>query len=381
MGVIRPGGHRRSSILGITGADLYHHLQEQVAAPAGVLRGFAQACYEHCLRGELPWEASARPEGILVLGPSGSGKTWLVSTAARFCRIPYVHAALPAMVPEGIVGLGVGTLLHSLDRDTEDDDGPALAGSHRHPSDQAQRGILCIDEICKLIPGSRDRSATYAAEVLNALLRVADGSKYPVEVRNGQSHISYAFDTSRLLLVYAGAFEGITRIVAKRLGAARIGFAGSHGLDDAELYRQATRADLQEYGLSGQFLGRISRIFILPAHTRQSLRRILASPSASPLARQKRMLETAGVGLDVDEDALDLLAEIAERRSARSGVGGARLLSDLVEQTLGEVKYAATNFGPMDIHCTREWVAMVLEPERSGCPSAARPGAVQRKSE
>jgi len=352
MGVIRRGGSQRTALAGFTGAQIFRHLQAHVVAPPKVLRGFGQACFEHVLRGELAWEPSTRPEGILVLGPPGSGKTWMVSRAASFCKVPYVHASAPAMVPEGIVGLSVGTLLHSLKESSidagEEDPAPARG---RRPS--PHRGILCIDEICKLGQGS-----TYGAEVMNSLLRVADGATYQVEIKKGHDPLSYGFDTSRLLLVYAGAFEGITRIVARRLGGSRIGFERNRKLSEAELYLQVTKADLLEFGFSGQFLGRISQIFIMPPHTKESLRGILANPHASPLARQRRMLKSAGVGLEVEEDALDLLADIAHRRSVTSPTGGARLLADLLEQVLGEVKYVATNFGPMDICLTRDLVAM-----------------------
>jgi ATP-dependent Clp protease ATP-binding subunit ClpX len=359
MGVIRKGGCPRTALVGFTGAELYRHLQQAVVAPPEVLRGFSQNCFEHFLRGELDGDASSRPEGVLVLGPSGSGKTWLVSRAAAFCQVPHVHASAPSMVPEGIVGLSVGNLLNTLkeaaeaDLEEDEEDRP----KSRRPPKRHLRGMLCLDEICKLGHGS-----TYGAEVMNALLRVADGCRYPVELRKEHGFLSYGFDTARLLLVYAGAFEGITRIVAKRLGvASRLGFGQGRVLSEAELYLQVTKADLLAFGFSRQFLARINQVYILPPHDQASLRQILANPVASPLARQQRMLRSAGVRLEVAEDALDLLAEVAAARSGAAPMGGARLLSDLLERVLGEVKYVSTNYGPMDIHCTRELVAMALE--------------------
>lgn len=358
-GVLRPGRKQRKTRLRFTAAELRSELATKVIAPEAVLAGISQVFAEHFVRGTLSEEGLARPESILVLGASGSGKSLVISEAAAFCQIPTVHCSGPSMTAEGIRGQSVSSALHTLTVATGE---APRAGDSSSPRSlvQAQRGVLVVDEVCKLDPSAKGRGTTYGTEVMNALLRVCDGCNYQVETKIGHSEISYSFNTSKLLIVFAGAFEGITGIVAKRLGiASRIGFAQASSMSEAELYSHVIKADLLAFGFSEQFLGRINRIFVLPSHSLTSLRLILANPISSPLARQRKMLESVGVGLEVTDGAIDLLAEEAFRRARTSGMG-ARLLSDLVEEVLAEVKYVAMSYGPLDISITSDHVSRIL---------------------
>lgn len=247
---------------------------------------------------------------LLIIGGTGSGKSYTVQTAAKCAGKPFVRLDMSSVSATGYEGASIEDILGAAARNTS--------------QEEFKRSIIFFDEIDKAVlsePGER------RFDVINELLVLTEGDQMQIRP-NRDTRVRV--DARNTLLIFAGAFEGLEEIIAKRLGRHRIGFsagaAGGHGNESEDVLPQVSVADLVEYGLSPQFLGRISRILVTKPLGREDYLRILTDSRDSPLRKQQTLLrEVYGMRLIAETDALATVAEQCVRRGT-----GARGLKTLL---------------------------------------------------
>lgn len=315
-----------------TPQEMIEHLDRYVRGQHRAKQDVAVAVYNHYLA-----SAYRDDEGedlgrhhVLLLGPTGSGKTYLVRTLAKFLGVPFSFCSSTSLVEVGYRGRSVDDIVKSLlDRS---------GGNPRH----AEKGIIFLDEIDKIrkLPGGGSRDVS-GEGVQNALLTLLDGRIADQVDSNSHAPV----DTSRILFVCTGAFVGLQEIVEERLGAHRnqIGFQARPNeaiaeIPDQPIYKslcQAQTKDLVEFGLIPEFIGRFATITVLHELGTADLRAIISdSTESTPLSQQRRLAKLHGIELEITTDALDAIAEEAQRLGT-----GARGLSRLVGRAVDSVDH------------------------------------------
>lgn len=323
-------------------AKIYQTLSRSVVGQERALQLLSVVLFEHMLRKEQVLSPSPRkPLVVLLAGRSGTGKTHMASLAAKFLGVPYVHGNAARLVQSGIIGTSLSDLLRELTASA------ASAGS------DATHGVIFLDEIDKLyIDGEGNRSQHYAKAVQNELLLFLEGEKVRLEKTSYEATL---FDTSGLMFVLAGAFDGVEEIVEKRLGrSAAIGFGSLAARDEslrADVYRLVEREDLIKYGFSPQLLGRVTVLIVLNPLGRESILEILSREETSPFVQHRKFFEACGDEFTVDDDVLTFLAEKATGSSM-----GVRKLSEMINEVLTELKFGTTNHNKEKVQLTRAFV-------------------------